>query len=663
MKKSMKKLVPGALIAVFALMIAACFAATVIKIENDAKDGCFSQIVETTTQVNNMFIRALTQSEDQLMLFADILESSSLTEAELLNSYMKNFCDTQSFSAVCLHRKDGSSASYGDHPAHDEGVAAFALDGAGTPYISDVYSMGDKRSEQYVYIAVPVVREEETAAILYGYISLDVFPGFISSTAYGGRCQFYIVDGKSGDFLMDEYHRFANGREEEIPLSNLFDGSMADRVTKPGYHMADMREGIAKGERGYHIFKSQRTGQWYYTYYMPMGVNNWSMQLTIDEPTAFATYYDVRGTVFTQMACMVVFALGILAVIVWQNRVRWKADAVNLHKADYLNAVQSALITAHNNPDFVSQALKLVAREVKAEKALLLTLNDHVITNIYYWPSLDMGQARVLIGVNIQETFPVMFDALVSGETFFCDERTIATRFTPGAKALFHSLAVHNILLVPVADNTGKLRGAIAALNMNGEVRSSEMLELVTRDFYMAINNLENHNIIRKMGTIDYLTGVKNRNSFEAESSAFETMQGESLWCVYVDVNGLHEMNNEQGHPAGDALLRAVAAAVKKIFGPEHSYRLGGDEFIAFQADGSHEELMSCKSRLLNELAKKGYSASVGFDCIKRNKDGIFDVAKVMANAEAIMYREKQKHYREIGYPAGRKPVCKPEEM
>ncbi len=653
MKRTGKKVLPQMLIAVFALLIAVCFGFSVVTIEHFAKEECFDHIEETTTQMAEMFSHALIYSEDQLVLFADILASNS--DEATLSEHMKNFCDTQRFAAVCLHRRDGTSASYGVHPPHGESVASFEAEAARTPYISDMYAMGDLRSEQYVYIAVPVLQEDEVAAVLYGYISLDTFPQYISSTAYDGKCQFYIVEGNNGDFLMDEYHRYAAEGGDELPLSNVFDGSMAERETKPGYHMSSMREGIAQGGSGYHIFKSQRTGVWYYTYYMPMGINNWSMQLTIDEPTAFAAYYGVRTTVFAQMVCVLVLALGILGVIVWQNRVRRKADIIHLHKADYLNEVQSALITAHNNPDFVGQALKVVTAEVGAEKALLLTFRDHVITNIYSWPSLDMNKAKALIGVNIQETFPVMFDTLTSKESFFCDEEAILHRFTPEARAVFQALSVYNILLVPVADNTGRLRGAVATLNMNGKVRNPEMLEMVTRDFYMAINNLENHNIIRRMGSIDYLTGIRNRNSFEAESPAFETMPGKTLWCVYVDVNGLHEMNNEQGHPSGDQLLCAVAGAVKKIFGEEHSYRLGGDEFVAFRTDSSHEEFMSCKYRLLDELAKKGYSASVGFESVGRNENGVFDVAKLMAEAEAIMYREKKKYYMEQGNPAGRK--------
>ncbi len=657
MKNIKRSFIPYLVIIVCILLLGGCFAASIVIVENYAKHDCFDSIEEVTDQVSNMFVHTLSQSNYQLELFADILAANSENPDDLLRLYMENFCDTQSFAAVCLHRADDSAFSHGYHP-HNEQAASFAEEREKVPYISDVIRAGEYRSQQFVYLATPVVRNGQTVAILYGYISLDTFPSFVSSTAYDGKGQFYIVDGNTGDFLMDEYHRYGTEDDQEIPLSNCFDGSLGDRETKPGYTAEAMNNGIRNGDSGYYIFKSQRTGQWYYTYYMPMGINNWSMQMTIDEPTAFETYYAVRDIVFVLMMSVLVLCAVIIAVLVLLARIRTKQDKKDLHRADYLNEVQSALLTAHNNPDFVSRALKLVAQELKGEKAILLTFSGHIIHNIYYWPSLDMNRAKILIGVNIREEFPTMFDALSAGESFFCDEELIETRFTPKAKALFHALAVHNIVLVPITDPAGILKGAIAVLNMNGEVRSVDMIECVTRDFFMAITNLEKHNIIKKMATVDYMTGIKNRNSFEAELASYETVKAESLWCVYVDVNGLHEMNNTKGHSAGDEMLRTVALAMKKIFGEECSYRMGGDEFIAFCTDSTHEDFMSYKYRLLDELGRKGYSVSVGFAMIGRNENNIFDVASVVAKAEAIMYQKKQECYKAQGGSNGR--VCGP---
>ncbi len=649
-----KNILPNSIIIVAILLVAVCFFLSIAIVEEHAKEECFVHIKETTAQMSDMFSHAMVQRQTQLALFADILAANASNPEELLNTYMENFCDTQSFSSVCIHKEDGTAFFHGFHP-HDEVNSSFDTELQRVPYVSDMHALGNKRSEQYIYLATPVIRNDKVIAILYGYISLDTLPSFISSGAYDGKYQFYIVDGNTGNFLVNEYRRYNGNGTEEIPLGNAFDESMGERETKDGYTVDAMREDMKNGRSGYFVFKSTQTGEWYYTYYMPMGINSWSVQITVDEPTAFETYYTIRNTVTGLIIAVLFLCLTIVAVLVFQNRRKAAQEAKNLHKADYLNKVQSALLTAHNNPDFVDRALKLVAKEMQSETALLLTFSDKVIKDVYYWPGEDKTQAKAMIGLNAWEMFPTLFDALFSGEVFCCDETKFAEYLSAEAAALFQSFDIRNILLVPIADNAGILKGTIATINMNDETGAPEMLECVTRDFLMAISNLENHNIIKRMGMIDYLTGIKNRNSYETELADYETANADTLWCVFVDVNGLHELNNSQGHKAGDAMLCAVAEAVKKIFGAEYSYRLGGDEFVAFKHDSTHEELMSCKHRLLDTLTKKGYSVSIGFEGSGKNENNVFDVEMLTSRAEEIMYRDKWKYYESNGMSADRK--------
>ena len=57
----------------------------------------------------------------------------------------------------------------------------------------------------------------------------------------------------------------------------------------------------------------------------------------------------------------------------------------------------------------------------------------------------------------------------------------------------------------------------------------------------------------------DILTGLKNRNYFEIMVQEIPERCASNLICVYGDVNGLHEINNNHGHNAGDKMLREVA--------------------------------------------------------------------------------------------------------
>ncbi len=46
-----------------------------------------------------------------------------------------------------------------------------------------------------------------------------------------------------------------------------------------------------------------------------------------------------------------------------------------------------------------------------------------------------------------------------------------------------------------------------------------------------------------------------------------------------MDLNELKKVNDEQGHEAGDSYIRRAAQQIVAVF-PEHTYRIGGDEFV-----------------------------------------------------------------------------------
>jgi diguanylate cyclase (GGDEF)-like protein len=82
---------------------------------------------------------------------------------------------------------------------------------------------------------------------------------------------------------------------------------------------------------------------------------------------------------------------------------------------------------------------------------------------------------------------------------------------------------------------------------------------------------------------IDPLTDVLNRRGFERElkrSLAYAKRYGTSAALIYVDLDGFKPVNDRHGHAAGDAVLRAVAAALtRNVRASDVVARVGGDEF------------------------------------------------------------------------------------
>lgn len=153
---------------------------------------------------------------------------------------------------------------------------------------------------------------------------------------------------------------------------------------------------------------------------------------------------------------------------------------------------------------------------------------------------------------------------------------------------------------------------------------------------------------IEYMSQTDLLTGAKNRNHFENRLPAYPGICTSKLSCVYADVNGLHEMNNREGHPAGDRMLREVATALQTCFGPEHTYRVGGDEFIAFRADGRQDTLPAEIDQIRQALDRKGYHVSFGIASREKNQ-GKMDMQELVNEAESSMFADKREFYRQSG--------------
>jgi diguanylate cyclase (GGDEF)-like protein len=80
----------------------------------------------------------------------------------------------------------------------------------------------------------------------------------------------------------------------------------------------------------------------------------------------------------------------------------------------------------------------------------------------------------------------------------------------------------------------------------------------------------------------DALTGMLNRRAYE-ERLAIETARAvryhSPLSLCLLDLDGFKAINDLLGHPAGDEVLRRVAAAIDQSRLADDAFRLGGDEF------------------------------------------------------------------------------------
>ena len=88
---------------------------------------------------------------------------------------------------------------------------------------------------------------------------------------------------------------------------------------------------------------------------------------------------------------------------------------------------------------------------------------------------------------------------------------------------------------------------------------------------------------LENMSYKDALTKLGNR--FLVEKFVKRLDKNKCIGAVYCDITGLKNVNDTQGHEAGDKLIASVANTITEIFPEARRYRFGGDEFVILSFD------------------------------------------------------------------------------
>ncbi len=172
------------------------------------------------------------------------------------------------------------------------------------------------------------------------------------------------------------------------------------------------------------------------------------------------------------------------------------------------------------------------------------------------------------------------------------------------------------------------------------ELRGRKMLKGYT--YEEAMKKIPN-GIGRDMCTVSRSTGLMNRVAYEKCLRKSDQRVIAPAACIYIDANGLHEINNERGHEAGDQLLHAVAERLREQFPRDDLYRVGGDEFVVFPAPAAEAEYEARMRAVSESLAAQGYSISYGI-AVCEAANGLRELVR---EADEKMLGSKRAYYAE----------------
>jgi diguanylate cyclase (GGDEF)-like protein len=114
------------------------------------------------------------------------------------------------------------------------------------------------------------------------------------------------------------------------------------------------------------------------------------------------------------------------------------------------------------------------------------------------------------------------------------------------------------------------------------------------------VENLTNE--VYRLAALDQLTGLYNRRSGEqrlAEEISRALRHSRPLTVLLMDIDGLKQINDKMGHPAGDLMLKTFSERLQRaIRGSDLAVRLGGDEFMVLLPECRADEVRHVLSRL-----------------------------------------------------------------
>lgn len=114
---------------------------------------------------------------------------------------------------------------------------------------------------------------------------------------------------------------------------------------------------------------------------------------------------------------------------------------------------------------------------------------------------------------------------------------------------------------------------------------------------------------LRQLAMTDQLTGLINRRQFSIQMSAnlkLSKREKKILSLLMIDLDKFKQVNDNYGHPIGDAVLQAVAAIlIENSRESDMIARVGGDEFAVLVIHPSQKaDATLCAQRIIDKISK-----------------------------------------------------------
>lgn len=205
------------------------------------------------------------------------------------------------------------------------------------------------------------------------------------------------------------------------------------------------------------------------------------------------------------------------------------------------------------------------------------------------------------------------------------------------------------------SDYQESLKGAEEEKQSDSVLGGDDVEELGGRVKAMHTNLKRYLEFVHAKASTDVLTGVGNTTAFyEVQRQLEERIaQGSARFILTIfDINYLKRVNDMHGHKTGNVIIRGAAQAIEEGFGRDHTFRIGGDEFItvseqeeASKVEAKIRSVLAAVDRFNQENRGLGAQLSLSFGMAGYEPEKDTSFQEVFVRADEKMYVQKTDYH------------------
>lgn len=625
MKKQLTQLMPT--LVVMVLILSLTVATYNISLRQEEEE-CFNRLENASeTMVQSIKNRVNDDLNYLRLIGKDFSNEDHLPTFEEYKDRLSTFEDVSLFERVDLLMKNNTL-----YTMHDEVqqiyTNEFLVLNSAAEYMDLVHTdtLTNKRSVNYY---VPILQNETVVAYLVGVLQCDTLDDQFYTKILNGKTHNSIIDTTDGQVVMDN---------QDLNIDNI--ASDTDfKLLSPKKNVLKQIHSLKSG-----AFASEKNGEKKYFVYKPVGVCNWELLVMVNEEDAFANVLTLKNNYMIMVICEILILLLYCGFYITKvRRISKKSNELNedLNVSNTLIQCVRKLSNDLYKESTIDEILQIICEFYQAERCYVLDLDmdNKKVNGIFeYGKRHDDIHIENMVRLCLGHT-DLINQFFENQKSYYIEDVTHEIPYTSPIYASFMQQKIHSIIVVPFMDHK-QIKGVFAVDNPKQNYYQKDFLESLCFFIKTAMEREKEKTKLKNLSYVDSLTYAQNRNHFNEYIEQNRNKELHSLGVIYLDLNGLKEINDKMGHIAGDTLIISASYALQEIF-LDNSYRVGGDEFVVIEQDVSELLFFDQYAKLLKRMKELEISVATG--CVW--KETCSNLSETLQEADQKMYEDKKRYY------------------